>query len=88
MSPPTWSPTAGDGCDADPESEPTSERRVPTEVRARLAWTGIGPVRSERPDVDVRDAVAEGVVQIDALGRTRLGPTEDALLSAFDGMEE
>lgn len=78
-----------DGCDADPQSEPASELRDSGELRARLAWVGHGDLRPDRPGVDLRDAVAEGVVHVDGpIGRVRLAPSDDALLSAFDGIEE
>jgi hypothetical protein len=78
-----------DGCDADPDGEPASEQRDSVEVRARLTWTAMGPVRSIRSGEDARDAVAEGVVRVDApIGRIRLGPSVDATLWASDGIEE
>ena len=78
-----------DGCDADPASEPASEHRGSVEVRAQLEWVGTGDLRQDRSGVDLRDAVAEGVVRVDApVGKIRLAPSDDAQLQAFEGIEE
>jgi hypothetical protein len=78
-----------EGCGHDGSGPADSEVRTEVFVRARLRWTGTGPVRSVRPDVDVRDAEAEGVLRVGApVGRVRLGPSNNAELQAFEGIEE
>ena len=77
-----------DGCDADPDGTPISERERSVGVEAHLRWRGRGPVRELDAEVAVRDGVARGVLRFDEpLGSIRV-PRASGLLGAFEGIEE